>query len=571
MAETVHKGVRRSRKEDRRRKRKTAAQRAAVGVMAAATVAAVGAGTAVTPATAQAGIVDDINAINPATNLGKIIGDIVNNPASQAVLDQWRIQGCATGGTSGGADCSGSTGTGIAIVLPGTVDVVPQILYIPAQGLAGAFSWLTGLSIPDPAQPFGSAKVIGSGFQFAMASTGGKATAISYLPVSLATAGASDGRTAVSFALIGMANAWTTDDIPVTILGADTGLEIPGIKSVSCYGGLTGAYAEGVGGCVNIAGTIDGRLDLQQNIPELQLGLTDPTAILFDPAGVFGQVITQLLDGKMPVLGKDFVRLGLGGDRTDANGLPVLMTLTSDYGFQDPITVSWLGSTITFLPEVAVNGKDKPNYLGLPVITVGALDTGEIIPVVSIPQFTFPFGIPPIGPDATPTPLSVPDGPSLLRAGAPSPESSEVEAATPAILADGASEVTDTGYVGKHRAYEGKHRADDGSDDQGLTDAAPVDSPSTQEPAAEPSVADTPTTDAAASEDSASDSTGTGDGSGDADSSADSSDSGSSDSGSADAGSADSGSADSGSSGSESSSNGSGDSGSDSGNSSSDS
>lgn len=211
------------------------------------------------------------------------------------------------------ADCADSTGTGIALVLPGEFELVPVVAYDGLRSIttnpmvAALLRWLGLPGIEPGPTTEGSATVIGSGFQFALAYRGGEATAISYLPLSLATAGASDGRKAYAFALIGMANAWTTEDLPVTILGIDTGLDIPGIHSVSCYGGLTGAYAEGVGACANVLGTLDFRWDATDN--QIQFGLTDPSAVLFDPAGVFVNVITQLLNGEPLSLSKDFARL----------------------------------------------------------------------------------------------------------------------------------------------------------------------------------------------------------------------------------------------------------------------
>jgi len=402
-------GVRRAEKQGRRRKRK-AAERTAAGAVAVAAVATLGFGQTVGAGQAEALSSGDVAAVqavvtSPSTALGSLIGKVVNDPALQTTLDQWRIKACATGGTSGGADCSKSTGTGIAIVVPTSVDLVPRVLYVPIQGaldndILQYVLHLAGVSasIPDAPEAIGSARVVGSGFQFAYASGGGEATAISYLPVSLATAGASDGRKAYAFAVVGMANAWTTSDVPITVLGQGTGLKIPGIKSVSCYGGVTAAYAEGVGACTNILGTFDVRLDQQQSIPEFQSALTDPTAVLFDPASVFGQVVTQLLNGQPLTLSKDFTRLTVGGDRTDAYGLPVLFTLTSDYGTQAPIVAHWLGSSITFNPLVNVNGKAKPNHLGLPVITLGDVDTAQLLPTVDIPAIAFPFGLPSVGP-----------------------------------------------------------------------------------------------------------------------------------------------------------------------------
>ena len=513
-------GVRRAEKQDRRRKRK-AGQRAAAGAVAVAAATTLGFGQTVGAGHAEASILDDVNAVksinsSPSTVLGSVIGSVVNNPAIQTTLDEWRIKGCATGGTSGGADCSASTGTGVAIVVPTSVDLVPRVIYVPIQGAVNndvvkQLLQLIGVSasIPDAPEAIGSARVVGDGFQFAYASGGGGATAISYLPVSLATAGASDGRKAYAFAVVGMANAWTTSDVPITILGLGTGLKIPGIKSVSCYGGVTAAYAESVGGCVNIAGTFDTRLDLQQSVPEFQSALTDPSAVLFDPGSVFGQVVAALLNGQPLSLSKDFARLTVGGDRTDAYGLPVLFTLTSDYGTQAPIVVHWLGSSVTFNPTVEVNGKVKPNHLGLPVVTLAGVDTAQLLPTVDIPEIAFPFGVPSVGPfggsSSAVSRSTASSSVSALRADAseaiapadtPTETDTDTDTTAASSTADAPTATTETDtatqqvdapsvpkstagaaqrdsrdssaseYVGKHRSlddYVGKHRSTDGT------------------------------------------------------------------------------------------------------------
>lgn len=340
---------------------------------------------------------EDLKGLNPASGLGNVVGVIINNDGSQTLLEQWRIDACASGAVSGGADCSGSTGTGVALVMPGELELAPVVLYQGTQAfynnvvLQTILGWFgAGGTLKDAPLPEGSATVIGDGFQFAMASTGGKATAISYLPVSLATAGASDGRTAFAFALVGLANAWTTSDIPVTVLSVDTGIDIPGIQSVGCYGGLTAAYAQEVGACANVLGTFDFRFDQLQNIPQVQFGLTDPSSVLFDTTDVLGKVITDIFAGKTPTLSKDFVRLSIGGDS--------LLALTSGYGLSAPVTIDWLGSQITLYSTANINGEDRPNFFALPVIEFGTFDTTQIIPTISIPQIDFPFGLESAGP-----------------------------------------------------------------------------------------------------------------------------------------------------------------------------
>ena len=512
-------GVRRAEKQDRRRKRK-AGQRAAAGAMAVAAATTLGFGQTVGAGHAEAALQQLPTIPNAIGSAGDVIGALANNGVTQGLADQWRLNLCSSdsdgGPVNGGADCSRSTGVGVAVVLPTTIDLVPDAAYGPAQGLFNAAKALgldfntgkiLGVTVPVPnaALPEGSATVIGDGFQFALASGGGKATAISYLPLSLATAGASDGNTAYAFAVIGMANAWNTRDIPVEIFTVPTGLSVPGAKYVSCYGLLTAGYASNVGACANVAGTFDARLDLQQSIPEFQTALTDPTAILVDPAEVLSDVLGQLFDGRPFTLSKDFSRLTVGGDRTDAYGLPVLFTLTSDYGTQAPIVVHWLGSSVTFNPTVTVNGKVKPNHLGLPEVTLGDVDSTQLLPTVDIPKIEFPFGASSVGPfdgSSSTAGTSKASSPvTTLRASASvttAPTDTDTDTDTTAAPGTGGAPITTTetstatkkvespsssestavaaqtdsrdsgatGYVGKHRSlddYVGKHRSTDGT------------------------------------------------------------------------------------------------------------
>ncbi|MEZ5210252.1 hypothetical protein [Gordonia sp. (in: high G+C Gram-positive bacteria)] len=325
-----------------------------LGAVAATASVVLGAGMVAAPAPAHADV------------LGDIAGAILNNGAAQGVLSTWGIDACGNGakGSAGKADCTQGTGNGVAVVLPGTIKVIPL----------------------NQAKPEGSAKVIGSGTQFALAQTGGNATAISYLPLSLATAGASGGRTAMSFALIGMANAWTTDSTTVSdgVLNV-VKITVPGIKSVSCFGMLTAAYAEDAGACVNVLGTFDGKLNLTKSLPELQLGLTNPVGAFMNPQDVLTEFIGNVFSGNefnpATLFTDDIARLSIGGDN--------LLALTSDYGLQPisntsgAIALSWLGGTIYLMPAVTVNGKIAANALGLPKFDLDGLgDMNKIVPTL---------------------------------------------------------------------------------------------------------------------------------------------------------------------------------------------
>ncbi|WP_137811355.1 hypothetical protein [Gordonia sp. GAMMA] len=506
-------GIQRSEKVARRENRKQRRQhRAIAGAAALATVAAIGAGQVAEPAVAEAAIlpgipseIDDLRDWSTGFDSGNPLGSLVTtigNGALADIAEQWRIQSCMSGGVRDGADCSQSStelgGIGLAVVLPDRIEVVPVAIYDPVKqvfdtvsgSVLGDILRFLGIDLPptmtDGPATEGSATVAGNGFQFALAYRGGDATATSYLPLSIATAGASDGRTARSFALIGMAHAWNTGPLDVTVLG-ETITTIPGVQGVGCYGGLTGAYADGVGACANVLGTFDFRW--QQPNGELQFALTDPTALIADPGGVLGglgaDVLEGLLagalsgsgidfDGDWMSLSKDFARLSIGGDYDLFSGN--FLRLTSDYGFTAPITVDWLGSTVTFRPLVEVNGELRPNRLGLPVIEFGQLDTGELVPVIRIPSYEFPFCLPatePIGNEAIGSGASNTVARTIM---------SIVDASAEPVATDDKADEAGS-YVGKHRSaedsYDGEHRAPEASDDSGVeySDAGDSDAP----------------------------------------------------------------------------------------------
>ncbi|UPW08277.1 hypothetical protein M1C59_19800 [Gordonia terrae] len=505
--------IQRSDKVARRENRKQRRQhRAIAGAAALATVAAIGAGQAAEPAVADAALlpgipseIDDLRNWSKGFDKTNPLGSLVTtigNGALADIAEQWRIQSCMSGGVRDGADCSQSSteygGIGLAVVLPDRIEVVPIAVYDPVKGVFDTLSgsvlgdiirWL-GVDLPktmiDGPATEGSATVAGNGFQFALAYRGGDASATSYLPLSIATAGASDGRTAKSFALIGMAHAWNTGPLDVTVLGETIGT-VPGVQGVGCYGGLTGAYADGVGACANVLGTFDFRW--QQPNGELQFALTDPTALIADPGGVLGGLGAEVLEGLLAgilsgsgldfdsdwmSLSKDFARLSIGGDHDLFSGN--FLRLTSDFGFTGPITVDWLGSTVTFRPLVEVNGELRPNRFGLPVIDFGQLDTGELIPVIRIPEYELPFGLP--ATDPIDTGVSTSSASTTL---------SFDDVSTGQVTADDGTGEAES-YVGKHRSaedsYVGRHRAPEPSDDSGSgeSDSGGSDVPDSESP-----------------------------------------------------------------------------------------
>ncbi|QKT08319.1 hypothetical protein HUN08_14750 [Gordonia sp. X0973] len=392
--------------------------RGAIAGVAAVSALTLGGGLIAPPQQAHAAGLDDVT--NWLNGKGGLDGDpyhqvldAIVNKAGAKLASEWRTELCASGATAtngqgGTADCSQSTGTGIAVVLPSHIEGVPDTVWNNTIDKINndntLFGWLgvnklirqiitdLGGSTAQPPIAQGTAKVIGDGFQFALASTGGKATAISYLPFSVATAGASGGRTSFAIAVIGMANAWNTDSVPIKIVGIDTGLAIPGVKRLDCLGAVTAAYAEGVGGCANILGTLDGRVLTGGKIPEVQAAVTNPFAlleILSDPSSVLTKLVTGILNGSslQDLLTADIGRLTIGGDRNGAKilgqQLPNLVAFTSDYGLINPITVSWLGQNLTIFPRTGeINHKSTPNYLALPQLS-GTFDPSQLMPGVT--------------------------------------------------------------------------------------------------------------------------------------------------------------------------------------------
>ncbi|WP_168705070.1 hypothetical protein, partial [Gordonia paraffinivorans] len=533
-------GIQRSEKVARRAERKKRKHRVAAGAAALATVAAVGAGQAMEPAAAEAAIVplpepiEKLETWSKSFNSGNPLGGLISGIGNGALADiagEWRIQSCVSGASApnGGADCTQSStefgGLGIAVVLPDKIEVVPVAIYDPVKktydtlssSILGDIARWIGLDVPktmtEGPRTRGSATVIGNGFQLAVASRDGDATAISFLPISIATAGATDGRTAKSFALIGIAHAWNADPTKISVLGQDLPLvQVPGIKGVGCYGGITAAYADGVGACANVGATFDFRY--QATNGEVQFALTDPTALLTDPLGVLGgagqEVLEGLLkgilskegidfDGDWMSLSKDFSRLSLAGDHGLFSGN--FVRLTSEYGFTKPIEIEWMGQKVTLYPMVEVNGKERPNYLGVPVISFGQLDTGQIVPVIHIPDYELPFLLPTLDGTTlggTPTNASATSGATPVAARSAF-VADDVTEAPPAPLATdapqewapaagdaslSAADTSDGGeeYVGKHREqYHGKHRLEDRSGDTSSDGGAGSDSGSTSD------------------------------------------------------------------------------------------
>ena len=216
-------GIQRSTKVARRENRKQRRQhRAIAGAAALATVAAIGAGQVAEPAVAEAAIlpgipseIDDLRDWSTGFDSGNPLGSLVTtigNGALADIAEQWRIQSCMSGGVRDGADCSQSStelgGIGLAVVLPDRIEVVPDAIYDPVKqvfdtvsgSVLGDILRFLGIDLPprmtDGPATEGSATVAGNGFQFALAYRGRDATATSYLPLSIATVGASDGRTA---------------------------------------------------------------------------------------------------------------------------------------------------------------------------------------------------------------------------------------------------------------------------------------------------------------------------------------------------------------------------------------
>ncbi|GED98684.1 hypothetical protein [Gordonia crocea] len=219
----------------------------------------------------------------------------------------------------------------------------------------------------------------------------GDTNSIAVLPGSLAATFAGTGESATAFSMIGLALA-TTDTSLLAIPGVFPGFAIPG--QLVCLGALTFGYSSTDGACVNALGVLGA--DYNPNDRSISGALVNPLgalSIIDDPVGALLSLLTDVTNGDSRAIQKfltdDFVRLGFSwGGRTGAYGLPSIVSLTSDYGLKNPITVKWLGQEVTIFPKIAssednVATPSTSNYFGFPVLTTGAFDASQIIPGIS--------------------------------------------------------------------------------------------------------------------------------------------------------------------------------------------
>lgn len=224
-----------------------------------------------------------------------------------------------------------------------------------AEYLTGTkYDYTKPITLPGAADPEGSATIAGSGIHFALAMTGGNAKAETGNDLSIATAGASDGRNSTSYSYLGMANALNmdTDQVKLTWFGKELdftnleksgllglagddagelidtieGVQLPALKEVSCFGLVAQATAEGLGSCSNVLGTFDTYQDLRAPVVgesrQTQYALTDVTSLVLGNDALLKQLTgssesTPFMDSLMENLtseegrlkfAKDFVR-----------------------------------------------------------------------------------------------------------------------------------------------------------------------------------------------------------------------------------------------------------------------
>jgi len=244
----------------------------------------------------------------------------------------------------------------------------------------------------------------------------GESNSTAVFPLSYALSLAGAGESATAFSMLGLSLATTDLALPTGVAGLPVRLAVAGLlqlvgapqsaidsvmddatlqaAQVACLGGLTVAYSSTDGACVNALGVLNG--DYNPNDSSISGALVNPLAILSlltEPGDVTSKLINGLLSGDSRAIQKfltdDFVRLGFSwGGRTGAYGLPSIVSLTSDYGLKNPITVKWLGQEVTIFPKITssatnVATPNTPNYLGFPVVTTGTFDPSQIIPDIS--------------------------------------------------------------------------------------------------------------------------------------------------------------------------------------------
>ncbi|GAA4659388.1 hypothetical protein [Gordonia humi] len=209
-----------------------------------------------------------------------------------------------------------------------------------AEYLTGhKYDYSKPVMLPDAPGPRGSATIIGSGINIALAMRGGTAIAETGNDLALALAGADHGNTSSAFANLGIGVAvdMDTDDVRITWFGEEldmtkllaSGLldadmvkdamgedasmldmldlvqgingQIPGLHEVACMGLQVNAYAQGLGECANYLGTFDYYKDLRPIADgehrQTQYGLTDVTSLFMGNDALLKQL--------GPVLGGD--------------------------------------------------------------------------------------------------------------------------------------------------------------------------------------------------------------------------------------------------------------------------
>ncbi|MFT3900938.1 MAG: hypothetical protein QM728_11940 [Gordonia sp. (in: high G+C Gram-positive bacteria)] len=252
----------------------------------------------------------------------------------------------------------------------------------PAPAHAASNGYLGGVAL-DPqgvVEKFPLGDVIWPGIKGLF----GDSNSTAILPLSFAVSAAPKGQSATAFAMIGLAMA--TGDLDIASI-----LKAPG--QLVCLGGLTIATSSNDGACANALGVLSG--DYNPNDKSVSVGLINPLGVIeviSDPTGTLLDMLKNVGDGDsrtiQKLLTKDFARLGLSvGGRTGSYGLPNLVAVTSDYFFQKPITIDWLGQKVTIFPQPTLTGTTKaattPNYVALPNVQLSSLDTSKFLPAIS--------------------------------------------------------------------------------------------------------------------------------------------------------------------------------------------
>lgn len=379
------------------------------------------------------------------------------------------------------------------------LDALIDALGIESQGIAGGQVFGPNYLVDELAELLNVNPSVIKGLLNTLGIDFGHETAIAILPGLALAIPLGEDSSAAALSILGIAAA--TDGVTKLVDGAWNVALIPGGPTVGqllglagidredlpddttfCLGVFAAANSGTAGSCLNVLATFDARYNKLDG--EVQLGLTNPLSVitlLTEPERLL-TALANVITGDPIYLTKDFARLALNG--------PENLALTSDYGYELPVTISWLGSQLVLFPGTAktqgVNGPSFVNYLSIPQVNFAApTNLSQIIPTLNVPAFNVVdlFTIPA---------FNTADWLAAIAGATNTSTSSTLAASTLAAPTSGSesvSRVAATDSTGDSGAADGPSSVDDDS-----TPAPAVSVPTTQTPAIQTPATQTPET-----------------------------------------------------------------------------